>query len=142
VEKDSAHVESLGEAGPVIFFPVNQVVNPAQGESTARPGTFPPTRYTFGAPERVTLQFDARCDEIVVVTNMYYAFAADPKVVAVLNGNAVQPAAADALSAAYRCNDDQYESPASWQLQIESPAPGRVDVITIVAARRRASLNE
>ncbi len=131
----AAAAEPIADAGPLSLFAVTRVVSPAAGESPAAPGTFPPTRYTFGAPARVTLQFDARCDEVVVVTNMYYAFASDPKVVAILNGNTVQPAAADALSAAYVCSDAARESTASWQLQIASPEPDRVDVITVTPAK-------
>jgi hypothetical protein len=134
--KDWSGVQTIANAGPLSLVPVKQIVNPATGESTAPPGTFPPTRYTFGAAERVTLQFDARCDEIVVVTNMYYAFASDPKVVATLNGNKVESTAADALSVAYVCSGASPESVAAWQLQIESPAPDRVDVITVVPAKR------
>ena len=73
---------------------------------------------------------------MVIVTNMYYVFEPDPQVVAVLNGNTVQPAASDALSAAYVCNDAAPESAASWRLQIASPLPDRVDVITVVRAPR------
>ena len=113
-QRGATGFDSIVDAGPLSLFAVRRVINPAAGESPAAPGTFPPTRYTFGAPARVTLQFDARCDEIVVVTNMYYAFASDPKVVAILNGNTVQPAAADALSAAYVCSDAR-ESTASWR---------------------------
>ncbi len=135
-QRSSSGVDPIADAGPLSLLPVRRVVSPAAGESPAAPGTFPPTRYTFGAPARVTLQFDARCDEIVVVTNMYYAFASDPKVVAILNGNPVQPAAADALSAAYACSDAAPESAASWQLHIASPEPDRVDVITVAPAKR------
>ena len=135
-QRGAAWVDPIADAGPMSLFPVRRVISPAAGASPAVPGTFPPTRYTFGAPARVTLQFDARCDEIVVVTNMYYAFASDPKVVAILNGKTVQPAAADALSAAYACSDAAPESAATWQLQIASPEPDRVDVITVTPATR------
>jgi hypothetical protein len=120
-------------AGPLAFFRVSRVLSPTSGESTAAPGTYPPTPYTFGPSRTLTLQFDARCDEIVIVTNMYYVFAPDPKIVAVLNGKTVQPAAADALSTAYVCENAAAESPARWSLQLTAPDPNRVDVITIVA---------
>ena len=134
-QNDQDSADPIAEAGPMSLLPVRRIVNPISGESTAPPGTYPPTRYTLGAPHRLALQFDARCDEIVVVTNMYYWFATDPTIVAVLNGNTVQPAAADALSAAYICKDAAPESTASWQLQIASPSPERVDVITVVPAK-------
>jgi hypothetical protein len=134
-QNDSINAGPIAEAGPLLFFPVRRVLNPPSGEGTAEPGTFPPTRYTFDAPKLLTLQFDARCDEIVIVTNMYYAFASDPKVTAVLNGKTVPPAAADALSAAYVCKGAPPESPAAWSLQIASPAPERVDVITVVPTK-------
>ena len=69
------------------------------------------------------------------MTNMYYAFASDPKVVATLNGSTVRPAAADALSTVYACTDSSSTSPASWQLQIDAPDPDRVDVITVTLAK-------
>jgi hypothetical protein len=134
--KDSARADAVARAGPLGLFPVKRIVNPIKGESTAPPGTYPPTRSTFGAPERFALQFDARCDEVVVVTNMYYWFATNPGVDAVLNGNPVQPMATDAVSAAYACKDASPESTATWQLSIASPAPERVDVITVIPAKR------
>ena len=133
---DPARADIIAQAGPLSLFAVRQVIHPAKGERPAPPGSFPPTRYTFGAPERVTLRFDARCDEIVVVSNIYYGFATDPTIDATLNGVAVGPVAADAVSAVFACSEPSRNSAASWRLAIASPAPDRVDVITIAPAKR------
>jgi len=134
--KDSARADAIAQAGPLALFAVKQVINPLKGESTAPPGTYPPTRSTFGTPASFTLQLDARCDELVVVSNMYYTFASDPSIDATLNGIAVQPVVADAVSTVYVCKDPSPESAASWRLSIASPAPDRVDVITVIPAKR------
>lgn len=135
-QKNSTSADSISEAGPLSLFQVRQMLNPNSGEGIAKPGTVPPTRSTFVAPTLLTLQFDARCDEMVIVTNVYYAFASEPKVVAVLNGTTVQPAAADAVSAAYVCQVGAApESQATWLLQVSAPAPDRVDVVTVVRMR-------
>ena len=133
---DSSRADVLAQAGPLSLLAVKQVVNPMKGVSTALPGIFPPTRYTVGAAERLALRFDARCDEIVVVTNMYYGFATAPAIDATLDGIRVQPVAADALSTLYACTVATPESTASWELAIDSPSPDRVDVITIVPTKR------
>jgi len=133
LQVDATQSARILEAGPLSLFPVTQVLNPVNGESLAKPGTFPPATFTFGAPKPRVLQFAARCDEMVIVTNMYHgAFAADPTVLASVNGKAVQPAAADALSAAYVCQDGAPDAQAAWTLQLASPAPDRVDVVTVI----------
>lgn len=135
VSEESAPANAIARAGPLTLFSAKQVLSPLRGETTAAPGTYPPARPAVGTPERFTLQFDARCDEIVVVTNMYYPFAPDPKVDATLNGIPVAPIAADAVSTLYACKDASPESAASWRLSIASPAPDRVDVISVVPGR-------
>ena len=137
VAKRSTPGDSLVRTGPLSLLPVKQVVSPPRGESLPPLGTYPPVSSTLGVPERYALQFDARCDEIVVVTNMYYAFASDPKIDATLDGVAIQPVAADAVSTVYACKADALaDSVASWRLSIAAPAPERVDVVTVVSPTR------
>jgi hypothetical protein len=135
---DPARADSFAKAGPLSLFRVTQILNPASGEGLSKPGTYPPAPFTFGPAKTLSLQFDARCDEMVVVTNMYHAgFAPDPTVVAAIDGKAVQPAAADALSKVYACRDGAPDAHVSWSLQVTVSAPERVDVVTVIPTKKQ-----
>jgi hypothetical protein len=121
------------DLGPMSFLPLGRAVSPTSGSGTATPGTYPPVSTAAGQVKLINLQFETHCDEVVLVTNMYFGFAPDPTVDARLNGEPVLPAAEDALSKAYACSDRSPKLPARWTLQIATPAPDRVDVVTVAS---------
>ena len=50
-----------------------------------------------------------------------------------INGQPASPLARDAVSAVYVCRDCASGTPAAWRIEIDSVAPDRVDVVTVVA---------
>ena len=125
---------ATGRVGPLALSPVAQVLSPAQGSLVRDHRYYPPVPAEYGAPQRRELGFVAGADEAVLVTNLDFAFAADPEVTATVDGRSVTPVARDGLTTAFVCTGCDPAQPHQWSLDVRAPAPERVEIVTVRTA--------
>jgi hypothetical protein len=123
--------------GPVGIAPVAQVVPTGPGMRVPALEQYPPATDLNDLGPPVTVEFDAAPDEIVLVTNLYFTFSAEPAIVATANGAGVPAAARDQIASAYTCARCPRDSPVRWRFAITAPALDRIDIVTIVPRAKR-----
>jgi hypothetical protein len=116
--------------GPIAVVNVERSIHPERGYALPRDHPYPPVAGAYGPATTFTLNISATADELIVVSDDYFAFTMPPAFHATVAGRAVAPVAADAISTAFACA--ACAGPAQeWQLSIVTPDPRRVDVVVL-----------
>jgi len=130
-------LQSSQRVGPIVVVPVVQIVHPATGMTVPDHHVYPPITVEYGPMQERVLRFDARGDEVVLVTNLSFALAPDPEVTATVDGIAVPAAARDGLMTAFACRPCAAAAQYRWTVNIRATAPDRIDVVTVRSAMTR-----
>jgi len=119
--------------GPLVLVPLAQVLAPAQGMRVADHRSYPPVAPELRTAEHSAVEFTARADEAVLVTNLNFAFGGDPQVTATVDGRTVEPGPRDGLTVSFLCRDCDAAAPHQWLLDVRAPSPQRIDIVTVIA---------
>lgn len=115
-------------AGPLYFVKPQQIFGPDEPLAVPLGDEYPPRLSMHGEQRFLEYRFEARTDELLVITNLYHFWM--PRETSVwLNGQTVAPFLQTTLQEYYACKACQPGEKAIWSVTINAPYPEYVEVV-------------